>query len=236
MAESGFEPVRLDPAALGAVLAYGDPGSGRSLLLARLLAEAAAMPESARPQIYVLDYLGALLDRCTDRSAVVAAAYGPQETPDVLAALTEQLTLRQAAVAIARREGTSLRHPAPIWLVADDYELVHAAARPGMVGDLANLVPYAAKLAFGVVVNQSATGSGARVDPLVRRLLESSPWHLQFSVEARLELLLKGTRGAPLPPGQAVLTRPGQADALLQVLPPRTAAGDAVRARMRLVS
>jgi hypothetical protein len=105
-----------------------------------------------------------------------------------------------------------------------------------MVGDVANLVPYAAQLAFGVVVNQSATGSGARVDPLVRRLLESSPWHLQFSVEARLELLLKGTRGALLPPGQAVLTRPGQADALLQVLPPPAAAADAGRARMRLVS
>jgi hypothetical protein len=73
------------------------------------------------------------------------------------------------------------------------------------------------------------------VDPLVRRLLESSPWHLQFSVEARLELLLKGTRGCPLPAGQAVLTRPGQGDALLQVLPPRVAAG-AVRPRIRLVS
>ena len=38
VAESGFEPVGLDPGALGGVLAYGDPGSGRSLLLARLLA------------------------------------------------------------------------------------------------------------------------------------------------------------------------------------------------------
>jgi hypothetical protein len=138
-------------------------------------------------------------------------------------------------VAAARRKGTRLQHPAPIWLVADDYELVHAAARPGMVADLANLVPYAATLDFGVVVNQSATGSGARVDPLVRRLLESSPWHLQFSVEARLELLLKGTRGCPLPAGQAVLTRPGQSDALLQVLPPRLPA-EAARPRIRLVS
>jgi S-DNA-T family DNA segregation ATPase FtsK/SpoIIIE len=89
VAESGFDPVRLDPGALGAVLAYGDPGTGRSLLLARLLAEAAALPDGARPQVYVLDYLGALLDRCGDSSAVVAAAYGPQEAPEVLAALAE---------------------------------------------------------------------------------------------------------------------------------------------------
>jgi hypothetical protein len=220
---------------LGTVLAYGDPGSGRSLLLARLVAEASALPDAERPRIYVLDYVGALLDRCLDTSAVVAAAYGPQEAPDVLAALTDELTKRQAAVAAARRNGTPLQHPAPIWLVADDYELVHAAARPGMVTDLANLVPYAAKLALGVVVNQSAIGSGARVDPLVRRLLESSPWHLQFSVEARLELLLKGSRGCPLPAGQAVLTRPGQADALLQVLPPHLPAATA-RTWIRLVS
>jgi S-DNA-T family DNA segregation ATPase FtsK/SpoIIIE len=235
VAESGFDPVRLEPGALGAVLVYGDPGSGRSLLLARLLAQAAALPESARPQIYVLDYLGALLDRCDDRSAVVAAAYGPHEAPEVLGALVEELTRRQGAVAAARREGVALRHPAPVWLVADDYELVHAAARPGMATDLANLVPYAAKLALGVVVNQTAAGSGARVDPLVRRLLESLPRHLQFSVESRMELLLKGTRGVPLPPGHAVLTRPGQGDALVQVLPPRPAVAD-TRARIRLVS
>ena len=243
VAESGFAPVPVDPAGLGAVLVYGDPGSGRSLLLARLLAEAAALPEGVRPQVYVLDYLGAMLDRCPDRSAVVAAAYGPQETPDVLAALAAELTTRQTALAAARRDGVEPPRQAPVWLLADDYELVHAAARPGMVGDLANLVPYASRLALGVVVNQNAAGSGARVDPLVRRLLESSPTHLQFSVEARMELLLKGTRGAPLPPARAVLTRPGQADALLQVLPPHglaAAPGPAdaadARGRIRLVS
>jgi S-DNA-T family DNA segregation ATPase FtsK/SpoIIIE len=236
VAESGFAPVRFAPGALGAVLAYGDPGSGRSRLLARLLDEAARLPDGARPRVYVLDYLGALLERCDDQSAVVAAAYGPQEAPEVLAALVEELTARQTAAAAARRAGTPLQHDAPVWLLADDYELVHAAARPGMVGDLANLVPYAARLDLGVVVCQSATGSGARVDPLVRRLLESSPTHLQFSVEARMELLLRGTRGAPLPPGRAVLSRPGQADALVQVLPPQGVAGDAARSRMRLVS
>jgi S-DNA-T family DNA segregation ATPase FtsK/SpoIIIE len=236
VAESGFTPVRIAPAEFGAVLAYGDPGSGRSRLLARLLDDAARLPEGARPRVYVLDYLGALLDRCEDRSAVVAAAYGPQEAPEVLAALVEELTARQAAVAVARRTGTTLQHPEPVWLLADDYELVHAAARPGMVGDLANLVPYAARLDLGIVVCQSAMGSGARVDPLVRRLLESSPAHLQFSVEARMELLLRGTRGAPQPPGRAVLSRPGQADTLVQVLPPQGVAGDATRSRMRLVS
>jgi hypothetical protein len=109
-----------------------------------------------------------------------------------------------------------------VWLVVDDYELVHAAARPGLVSELAGFVPYAARLGLSVVVAQGANGSGARVDPLIRRVLEGSAWHLQFSVESRTELLLRGTRGVPLPPGQALLARPGRPDRLLAVLPPLT--------------
>ena len=50
-------------------------------------------------------------------------------------------------------------------------------------------------------------------------MLEIGPWHLRFAVESRLELLLTGARGSRLPVGQAVLTRPAHADALLAVLP-----------------
>jgi S-DNA-T family DNA segregation ATPase FtsK/SpoIIIE len=230
IAEAGFEPVAVTPGAGVAVLAYGDPSGGRSRLLARLVADAAALPAPARPHIYLLDYLGALLDRCTDTSTVSAAALGPQEAPDVLTALVEELTRRQAAVTAARRAGVVVRHPSPLWFVADDYELVHAAARPGLMGELANLVPYAARLGLGLVISQASGGSGARVDPLVRRVLEGTPWHLQFGVESKMELLLKGTRGVPLPAGQALLTRPGLGDALLQVLPPEGTAAAAAAA------
>ena len=235
VAETGLDPVALAPGSGVGVLAYGDPGGGRSALLARLLADAAALPAADRPRVYVLDYLGALLERCRDTSAVVAAAYSPQEAPDVFAAIAEELTRRQAAVAAARRERTPEPRPAPVWLLADDYELVHAAARPGMVNDLASLVPYAPRLRFGLLLSQAASGSSARVDPLVRRVLEGSPWHLQFGVESKLELLLKGTRGAPLPAGRALLSRPGCAEALLQVLPP-AAPAEAARPHIRLVS
>ena len=104
VAESGFEPVVLAPGDGIGVLAYGDPGGGRTALLARVLADAAALPIAERPQVYVLDYLGALLDRCADTGAVVVAAYGPQEAPELVATLVEELTRRQAAVAAARRE------------------------------------------------------------------------------------------------------------------------------------
>ena len=84
------------------------------------------------------------------------------------------------------------------------------------------------------MISQAANGSGARVDPLLRRVLEGTPWHLQFSVASRTELLLRGTRGALLPPGQAVLARPGCPDCLLAVLPPP--APTVARPRIRLVS
>jgi len=229
--EADFRSVIAEPSGL-VLLAYGDPGSGRSRFLTRLLTDAANRPQGLRPRVYVLDYLGAVLDAgSATRSAegvhefggvVVAAAYGPQETPDVLAALTDELTRRQVAAAAARRtpdRDGALQRP-PVWLVVDDYELVQAAARPGLVSELAGLVPYAARLGLSVVIAQGANGSGARVDPLVRRILEGSPWHLQFSVESRTELLLRGTRGVPLPPGQALLVRPGHPDRLLAVLPP----------------
>jgi len=233
--EADFRPVTADPSGL-ALLAYGDAGSGRTRFLTRLLADAVERPEGLRPQVYVLDYLGALLDgyttACGGRDAgeglVIAAAYGPQETPDVLAALTDELDRRQIAVAAARRTpgaGEAARRR-PVWLVVDDYELVHAAARPGLVSELAGYVPYANRLGLSLLLVQGANGSGARVDPLVRRVLEGSPWHLQFSVESRLELLLRGTRGALLPPAQAVLARPGRADRLLAVLPPLAAGAD----------
>ena len=143
----------------------------------------------------------------------------------MLAALTEELTRRQARRRRRPSRGHALRHPAPVWLVADDYELVHAAARPGMVTDLANLVPYAGQArASACSSTRAATGSGARVDPLVpasARVLALAP-----------AVLRRGAAGTPAqghpwrrpcPPAQAVLTRPGQADALLQVLPPRRA-------------
>jgi S-DNA-T family DNA segregation ATPase FtsK/SpoIIIE len=218
VSEAGLEAVTAEHGGL-AVLSYGDPGSGRSRFLSRLITETASLPEHARPQVYVLDYLGALLERCRD-AKIAAAAYGPEETPDVLGALADELIRRRSGLAAARRIGGPPPPAAPIWLVADDYELVHAAARPGLVSELANLVPYAARLRFGLLLNQAANGSGARVDPLVRRLLEAAPWHLRFAVESRLELLLTGTRGSPLPPGQAVLTRPGRPDALVALLPP----------------
>ena len=236
VAEAGLEPVALAPGAGVGVLAYGDPGGGRSALLARLLTDASALPPVEQPQVYVLDYLGGLLERCSDASALTAAAYGPQDAPDLFVTLAEELTRRQAAVAAARRDGTQPPRPAPVWLLADDYELVHAAARPGMVNDLAALVPYAPRLGFGLVLSQAASGSAARVDPLVRRVLEGSPWHLQFGVESKLELLLKGTRGVPLPPGQALLSRPGCAEALLQVLPPVVPPSESTRPHIRLVS
>ncbi len=62
IAEARFEPVALAPGAGVAVLAYGDAGGGRSSMLARLVAEASALPSAARPQVYVLDYLGSLLE------------------------------------------------------------------------------------------------------------------------------------------------------------------------------
>ena len=114
--EVEFAPVVAASAGL-TLLAYGDPGSGRSRLLARLLADVADDPEAVRPQVYVVDYFGALLDahrsRLNDsgrdggigarRDVVVAAAYGPQEAPGLIAALTDELARRQAAAASARR-------------------------------------------------------------------------------------------------------------------------------------
>jgi DNA segregation ATPase FtsK/SpoIIIE, S-DNA-T family len=236
--EADFRGVFAEPSGL-ALLAYGDTGFGRSRFLTRLLTDAADRPAGLRPQVYVLDYLGAMLDAfsatCGAESkhglgaVVAAAAYGPQELPDVLAALTDELARRQVAAAAARRTADphdAVQRP-PVWLVVDDYELVHAAARPGEVSELAGFVPYAARLGLSVVVAQCANGSGARVDPLVRRILEGSPWHLQFSVESRTELLLRGIRGIPLPPGQALLARPGRPDRLLAVLPPLPAAAPA---------
>ena len=108
VAEADFGAVTADPSGT-ALLAYGDPGSGRTRFLTRVLAEAARWSAGLRPQVYVLDYLGALLDACSDlvvdagNDLVVAAAYGPHETPEVLDALTHELTARQAADAAVRR-------------------------------------------------------------------------------------------------------------------------------------
>jgi DNA segregation ATPase FtsK/SpoIIIE, S-DNA-T family len=217
--ETGLDAVTVAPGAGPLLLCYGDAASGRSRFLARLLAEAESLPEDARPEIYAVDYLGALGQLCAGGRAVIAA-YDPSETPDLLAAVTDELALRQAALARSRRHATPAPGFRPLWLLADDYELVHASARPGLVAELANFVPYTGRLGLGLVINQAANGSGARVDPLIRRMLEVGSWHLRFAVESRLELLLTGLRGSPLPPGQAALTRPGTSDTLLAVLPP----------------
>ena len=85
---------------------------------------------------------------------------------------------------LPRLIGRSRHHPALVALPIALAGIV-ALAPPDAAAVSARLTAAtaavdAAKLALGVVVNQAASGSGARVDPLVRRLLESSPRHLQF--------------------------------------------------------
>src|SRR5206468_2011061 len=125
----------------GAVVQVAAPGEGSAagdlrgaVHLAAALAGSRWPGQSAAPLRRLAD-LGSLLERCTDTSAVAAAALGPDEAPDVLAALTDELQRRQVAVAAARRDGSVARHSSPVWLVADDYELVHAAARPGLMAE-----------------------------------------------------------------------------------------------------
>ncbi|WP_432839493.1 FtsK/SpoIIIE domain-containing protein [Dactylosporangium sp. CA-092794] len=205
--EAGFAPVCFTPGRDGNLLYLGDPHTGRTTGLARLLAR---VSEAGLADAYVVDLRGDLLAAAPPPTA---AATSTEEVEALAAGLRRRLDARLAGA-------PGDEHP--VLLVVDDAELLQAVYSIGKVNPLGALAPHlmlAQRLGLSVVLNQLPAQAMTR-DPLVMRAVESGAARLQFSTVPRYDLPT-GFSGRLLPPGVARLIRPGRPEALLRTLPPR---------------
>lgn len=200
-------PVQFDLDRPGSrILAYGDPGSGRSTLLRRITAH---LQQAARAGDLVLDIVDprrTLIDLADHRSvegyaASVAAAeklalrlagqLGPRAVPD-------DATLAEL------RGGRWWSGPSRV-LVVDDYDLL-VGGMGGPFGPLADLVAAGPDIGLGVVLARRVAGSQRTAfEPFGQRLREVADHILILSGQPDEGPLAAGVTARPRPPGRGVL-------------------------------
>lgn len=224
--ESGFRSLLFEPGHSGNLLVFGDLGTGRTATLARIVSglaglgapvSASAVVQSAgATDVHVVDFRGDLIEQLGPEAKAAKIASSPNETKEMVAGLKAKLEARMSTAA-----GQEHR---PILLIVDDFELIQAMTPIGqnLFGDISAYLLLAGRLRFSVIINQLAAGSQSRgTDVFLRRVTESAPWRMHFSVTSRMETMLGGYRGRKLPPARAEVIRTGHPTALVSALAPR---------------
>jgi S-DNA-T family DNA segregation ATPase FtsK/SpoIIIE len=236
VSEQGPQAVAFESRAGNLLHLVGDAGSGRTALLARLAGDLTGVTGQAGPlRLYVVDYRGDLARRLRGAGLEFTGAHLPDELKTLIPDLEAALASRRSAVSAALgapqqttgaaaavpQAGTAQPNGAPLLLLVDDFELVHATT-PGPFMKIAPYLAYGPDLAFGVALAQAARGVGARTgDQFVRALIEQDAQHLFFSVETRNDLMpFNGRRGQILPPHTATLQRARRPDTLILTTEP----------------
>ncbi|MHB1924805.1 MAG: type VII secretion protein EccCb [Acidimicrobiales bacterium] len=222
------EPVELDLTAPGAhLLVYGDSGSGRSGVLARVVGHLSRVErpgEDQRPLIHLVDPTRGL--------AGLARAVRP-ESYAVSAAAAGRLAVELAATLILRLPADELDEPGSVragpehFLIIDDYErLLQNGSGP--FGPLVDLIGWSADIGFHVVLARRVGGAArSAFEPFTQRLREAEPIGLVLSGSADEGPLLSGITAGRWSPGRGTLVRPGAAPVVLQCYLPAGATGAA---------
>jgi S-DNA-T family DNA segregation ATPase FtsK/SpoIIIE len=224
--ESGFRPFLFEPGRDGNLLMLGDLGTSRSTTLSRIasgltgagspVVASAVVQSAGSVDVFIVDFRGNLTALLGPEGKAAKMASSPDETKEMVAGLKAKLEARMASDA-----GQTHR---PILLVVDDFELVQAMTPMGqsLLGEISAYLLLAERLGFSAVVNQLAAGSQSRgTDVFLRRMTESAPWRMHFSVASRAETLLGGHRGRKLPAARAEVIRTGYPTALVSTLSPQ---------------
>jgi len=217
LSEFRSRPLESDLGAPGAhLLVFGDAGSGRSSLLSRVVTHLRA-EGGGQPFVHLVDPTRGL--------APLARALRP-DSYAVSAAAAGRLAVELAASLILRLPGDELDTPGPRpagpqhFLVVDDYDrLLQAGSGP--FGPLVELVGWAADVGFHVILARRVAGSARTAfEPFMQRLREADPTALVLSGSAEEGPILAGVVARRLPPGRAVLVRPGSTPAVVQCYRP----------------
>ena len=223
--EHGFAPECLDLLAPGAhLLVYGDSGSGRSTLLARLVEWLSNAP-GAHARLHVVDPRRSLI-RFAGLPAVASYAYERTGLARLVSGLGSELVRRHPPPGLSHQELAERawwQGPEHV-LVVDDYDLF---VRPdgSALSELVDALGAAADLGWHVVLVRRVSGSSRNAyDPFGQWLRETAPIGLLLSGDPNEGRILAGAVTTQLPPGRARLLRPGRPDVMVQTYLPATEA------------
>ncbi|GIM95622.1 FtsK/SpoIIIE domain-containing protein [Paractinoplanes toevensis] len=215
VSESGLATRTISLGSGDHMICTGDPHSGRTTFLARMLSD--LLRSNPRALFYVVDFRAVLTKALglagTDRAHVARDEEEAKEVVRSLAIVMEERELER------RRDRSGPPSGTPALLVVEDYELV-LGSDPMALQMLSDCLPYGQELNLTVLLTQSAYGASARMDGFSRRAQESMPFFLEFSTSRTMDFLPSRRKGRTLPFGQAFLVRDGAFDERLLVLPP----------------
>ena len=194
--EENLAPAYLDLIATPLVLAFGNAGSGKSMLVNVLASAATACAATSEVRILLVDYRRKLRD-------VVAQEYvaGIANTDEELAPMIDQLTS-----VLKERLAMSNSEPEPrprIIVLVDDIDLV-----VGPTGNpLAPLVPllaHAADIGFALVLTRRVSGAARTAfDPVMQRMKDLGAAGIVMDGTKDEGKLVGELVARPLPPGRA---------------------------------
>lgn len=197
-----LSPLRLDPDADIGLIAFADPGAGKTSLLRSVGQQTCRAPAHRESKLLVIDYRRDLLGEFDDDALLGYAATKDRAT-ELITGLCDGLAARMPRDDLTPaqlRNRVSWSGPR-IDVLVDDYDLV-AGTTGNPLLPLLDHLPHARDIGLRIYLTRRAAGAGrAMLDPLLSQLIELQTPCLLLSAPPD-EGRVFGVRAARLPPGR----------------------------------
>lgn len=223
--ERDLAPVVLDLGGVDQhVLVLGDPGAGKTCLMRLLTSQLVARFTDEQLVLAVFDPRRRLTG-VVPEPWLGGYADGPTQAAALAASVAAELERRRDGTVSVIGAGPG--SPPRVVLLVDDYDVLEAAG----TDPLAVLRPHLASgrdIGVHLVLTRRVAGAGRGLfDRTVLAMREAGGTTLVMSGDRSEGQLVNGVRAMPLPPGRALLSRPGSPPVTVQLAVPDGSLGTA---------
>ena len=205
--ERELAPVWHDFDATPHLLVVGDSESGKTNLVKVIIASVLERysPDAAR--IMLVDFRRELYD-AVPKESQLGYAVSVDVVRELVTAAKQAMDLRRPGADITpeRLRKRDWWSGPQLFLVIDDYEMVHQGGMGGPLEPLLELLAQGAEVGMHLIVTRAANGIGrAMMDPVLRRLGELNTPTVLLSCPPAEGLVFGNIKPKALPPGRALL-------------------------------